>query len=87
MWCFFGIFILNMFKQKLPQGVKNRWGGEGVKALFGKCPEGSSFFRRGASLSQPFNSPKNILNTSMSVVLCAIAFGTDILNIIYFIQA
>ena len=50
-------FFLCLLKQKLPQRCPKRGGGGGVKATFGQCPKGSSFFLRITSLI-----PGNIFN-------------------------
>ena len=42
-------FFLSLLKRKLPQRCPKQGGG--VKATFGQCPKGSSFFFRITSLS------------------------------------
>ena len=48
-------FFLSLLKRKLPQRCPKRGGG--VKATFGQCPKGSSFFLRMSSLISPPSRP------------------------------
>ena len=48
-------FFLSLLKQKLPQRCPKQGGGRGVKATFGQCPKGSSFFFRITSLRNIFD--------------------------------
>ena len=43
-------FFLSLLKRKLPERCPKQGGGRGVKATFGQCPKGSSFFFRITSL-------------------------------------
>ena len=38
-------FFLSLLKRKIPQKVSETRGGGGVKATFGQCKKGSSFFQ------------------------------------------
>ena len=61
-------FFLSLLKRKLPQRCPKQGGWGGVKATFGQCPKGSSFFFRMTSLTR--TEPHLFVETSSTFATC-----------------